>query len=135
MMRKKLLIISAVFVLLGCFGLSRVALAGPSVLAPACSLVDENESEACAANRQGTPDTGNPIYGPHSLLYRAAQLISIIVGMASVVVILIGGYKYVTSSGDPGNIKSAKDTIMFALVGMVVAIVAQSIVVFVLNRL
>jgi hypothetical protein len=62
-------------------------------------------------------------------------MIAVVVGMASVIMIIIGGYKYITSSGDPSNIKSAKDTVLFAIIGMLVAMATQSIVVLVLSRL
>jgi hypothetical protein len=90
-------------------------------------------STLCAGNQDQR--SNNQIFGPNGLLTKAARFMAMLVGIASVVMILIGGFKYVTSSGDPGNIKSAKDTILFAVVGILVAVSAQSIVVFVLSRL
>jgi hypothetical protein len=56
-------------------------------------------------------------------------------GIAAVVMIVIGGIRYTTSNGDSGNIKSAKDTILYAVVGLVVAMMAFLIVNFVIDRL
>ncbi|MDB5177184.1 MAG: rane protein of unknown function [Candidatus Saccharibacteria bacterium] len=56
-------------------------------------------------------------------------------GIAAVVMIVIGGIRYTTSNGDSGNIKSAKDTILYAVVGLIVAILAFAIVNFVIARL
>jgi cytochrome bd-type quinol oxidase subunit 2 len=64
----------------------------------------------------------------------AINIISLLVGVASVIMVLVGGLKYVTSNGDAGSISSAKNTILYALVGLTVAVLAQVIVRYVLNR-
>ena len=56
-----------------------------------------------------------------------------ILGAIAVIVIIIGGIRYTTSNGDPGQTKAAKDTILYAVVGLIVAILAYAIVSFVLN--
>jgi hypothetical protein len=55
------------------------------------------------------------------------------VGIISVIMIIIGGIRYALSGGDEGAVKSAKDTILYAVVGLVVAILAFAIVNFVLK--
>lgn len=62
------------------------------------------------------------------------NLFSAIVGIIAVVMIIVGGVKYITSGGDSGNIQSAKNTIMYAVIGLVVVALAQIIVNFVLER-
>lgn len=64
----------------------------------------------------------------------AIDTFSWIVGVASVIMIIVGGFKYVTSSGDSNSVNSAKNTILYALVGLVVVALAQVIVRFVLNK-
>lgn len=56
-----------------------------------------------------------------------------ILGAIAVVMIVIGGVKYTTSNGDSGSIKTAKDTILYAVIGLIVAIMAYAIVNFVLQ--
>lgn len=56
-----------------------------------------------------------------------------LVGVVSVAVIVFGGQRYVVSNGDPGKLKQAKDMILYALIGLVIAILAFVIVNFVLN--
>lgn len=63
------------------------------------------------------------------------NLFSLVVGVISVVMIIVGGLKYITSGGDSGNITSAKNTILYAIVGLVVVAFAQLIVRFVLQRI
>jgi hypothetical protein len=48
--------------------------------------------------------------------------------------IIVGGIRYTTSNGDSGRIKAAKDTITYAVVGLVVAILAYAIVNFVIKN-
>ncbi len=57
-----------------------------------------------------------------------------IIGSLSVLMIVISGLKYITSSGDPQKASEAKSGIMYALIGLAIAILAQAIVVFVVKR-
>ncbi len=56
-----------------------------------------------------------------------------VIGAMSVLFITIGGFRYIISQGDPQAIGKAKATILYALIGLVIAIVAQTIVAFVLG--
>jgi len=58
-----------------------------------------------------------------------------VLGAVSVVMIILGGIKYTTSMGDAKNVESAKNTIMYAVIGLIVAILAAAIVNFVIGRL
>lgn len=58
-----------------------------------------------------------------------------IVGIIAVVMVVIGGVNYVTSQGDSAKIQKAKNTIMYGIIGMVIALLAFAIVNFVLNGL
>jgi Type IV secretion system pilin len=62
------------------------------------------------------------------------NILSAIVGAVSIIMIIIGGFKYITSSGDSNNVSSAKNTIIYALVGLIIVAFAQVIVQFVLER-
>ncbi|HEY5267595.1 MAG TPA: hypothetical protein VII94_00470 [Candidatus Saccharimonadales bacterium] len=62
------------------------------------------------------------------------NLFSAIVGIIAVIMIIIGGVKYITSGGSSEKTSSAKDTILFAIVGLIVVALAQVIVQFVLNK-
>lgn len=58
-----------------------------------------------------------------------------ILGAVSVVMIIVGGVRYTTSMGDAKRIETAKDTILYAVVGLVVAILAYAIVNFVVTTI
>lgn len=61
------------------------------------------------------------------------EILSIIAGIVAVFAIVIAGFKYVTSGGDAGKLSSAKSTLIYAIVGLVIVASAQFIVQFVLG--
>jgi len=63
------------------------------------------------------------------------QILIFIIGGVSVLIIIIGGLMYVLSGGDPNNTARAKDAILYAIIGLVVAVVAQGIVTFIIGRI
>lgn len=67
------------------------------------------------------------------LMQNVINLLLLVLGMIAVIAIIIGGIRYTTSNGDPGQTKAAKDTILYAVIGLIVAILAYAIVSFVLN--
>lgn len=69
-----------------------------------------------------------------SLLKTVVNTLLFVLGMVAVVMIVIGGIRYTTSNGDAGSIKSAKDTILYSVAGLVVAILSFAIVNFVIGR-
>ena len=62
------------------------------------------------------------------------SLLSLIVGIAAVIMIIIAGLKYVTSGGDSNAVGSAKNTLIYAIVGLIVVAIAQFIVHFVVKN-
>ena len=69
-----------------------------------------------------------------TVLRTALNLFSAIIGIIAVVMIMIAGLKYITSQGEPANIATAKNSILYAAIGLVVVELAQVIVRFVLSR-
>ena len=51
-----------------------------------------------------------------------------VLGIVAVIIIIVGGIGYMTSSGDAGKVKKAKDTILYACIGLVVCVIAFAIV-------
>jgi hypothetical protein len=47
--------------------------------------------------------------------------------------IIYGGFKYITSGGDSGNVSGAKNTLVYAIVGLIIVALAQFIVHYVLS--
>jgi hypothetical protein len=64
-----------------------------------------------------------------------ANILIFLVGAIAVIMLIWGGLQYVISSGDAARVKSAKDTILYGIIGVVVAILAFAIVNFVITQL
>jgi hypothetical protein len=62
------------------------------------------------------------------------NIFSVVVAIVAVIMIIIGGLKYIMSGGDSGNITGAKNTILYAIIGLVIVALAQFIVRFVLEK-
>jgi len=58
-----------------------------------------------------------------------------VIGLASVAFIVFGGFKITTSAGDPGKYKAGRETLTYAIIGLIVAIGAYAIVSFIASRL
>jgi hypothetical protein len=70
----------------------------------------------------------------NDVITNIVNVLSVIVGIVAVIMIIIGGFKYITSGGDSGSITSAKHTIIYAIVGLVVVALSQFIVRYVLDQ-
>jgi hypothetical protein len=62
------------------------------------------------------------------------NILSAFVGVAAIIMIIISGFRYVTSGGDPNNVSSAKKTLIYAIIGLIIVALAQVIVHFVLSK-
>lgn len=71
----------------------------------------------------------------NAIISTIINLFSLVVGVISVIMIIIGGLKYITSGGDSGNVTNAKNTILYAIIGLVIVALAQVIVRFVIERI
>lgn len=69
-----------------------------------------------------------------SMAQKVTAALLFILGIIAVIMIIVGGIRYVTSAGDASRVKAAKDTIMYSVVGLVVAILAYAMVTFVVGR-
>lgn len=98
---------------------------------PCGSLSEKQRSEStvCA----DTTDA-DPIVGRDGLASRIISVFSWIIGVSSVVVIIYGSIKYVLSGGDSGKVSAAKETVLYALIGIVVALIGRGLITFVLSR-
>lgn len=62
------------------------------------------------------------------------NIISIIVGVVAVIMIIFGGFKYITSGGTSEKVTGAKNTILYGLIGLIIVALAQVIIKFVLGQ-
>lgn len=78
---------------------------------------------------------GKSIDGDKGLIKTVVNVLLWAVGVLSVIMIIFSGFRYITSSGDASKTKSAQSTLIYSVVGLIVAIMAWAIVNMVINRL
>lgn len=81
----------------------------------------------CLVDNAGASCTDEPIFKT------ITNVLLFIIGAISVIMLIIGGIRYTTSAGDSGAVTSAKNTILYAIVGIIVAILAYAVVNFVIT--
>ena len=101
----------------------------PNVQDSLCSGAELSTNQTtCATTKTINPD------GTNKLIGNIINIFSLVVGIVAVLMIIIGGFRYITSGGNDGNVGNAKNTILYAVIGLVIVALAQIIVRFVLNR-
>ena len=108
--------------------LSGVASAG--IVGSLCggTNVDSSVSGGCGSNTDNNGESAIK-----SVAQKIIDAFSVIVGAVSVVMIIYGGFRYITSGGDSGKVGNAKNTLIYAIVGLVIVALAQIIVHYVIN--
>jgi len=89
---------------------------GPSASGKACSTISGDSAGSLSA-----------------VAKKVVNVFSIIVGIVAVIFVIYGGFRYITSGGDSGSVGNAKNTLIYALVGLVIVALAQLIVHYVLS--
>lgn len=134
---------SVILGMLVLFALPVLLYAGPAqaqsvnTLDPICQRYnadDENAPDVCKedAATRGETASDNKII---SFLLEVIEIMLYVLGVVSVIAIIYGGLTYVMAAGDSAKIKKARNTILYALGGLIVAVSAQLIILFVLDRL
>lgn len=86
-----------------------------------------DNSQGCGtAGQGGTVDLS-------SIAQKIVNIFSVVVGIVAVIMIIYGGFRYITSGGESGRVGSAKNTLIYAIIGLIVVALAQIIVHFVIN--
>ncbi|HSX30403.1 MAG TPA: hypothetical protein VLE99_00595 [Candidatus Saccharimonadales bacterium] len=90
----------------------------------------EASTDSTCINTTTTAGTTNV----NSIIKTVINVFSVVVGVVAVIMIIVGGFRYIASGGDSNKITGAKNTIIYAIIGLVVVAMAQFIVQFVLNK-
>lgn len=85
------------------------------------------------ANSARGTDQQADLFGDSGVFKTITNVMLFVIGAISVIMLIIGGIRYVLSGGDSSAITAAKNTILYAVVGIVVAILAFAIVNFVIG--
>ena len=108
---------------------SLAAFIGVVTLTPVSVFADPTDQIRTGVTEVGG-DTGGEL-GPQ--LKTVIDVLFYILGTIAVIMIVIGGIRYTTSNGDTGAVTSAKNTILYSVVGLIVAILSYAIVNFVVD--
>lgn len=113
---------------------------GVSFAAPVANAACDPNSMTLSSGAdcaQGTDQPGTLFGngGDEGLFKKVVSIMLFIVGAVAVIMLILGGIKYVTSGGAQDKVTSAKNTIMYAIIGIVVAVLAYAVVNFVITGL
>ncbi len=114
--------------------MSMAATTNPSIKGSLCSGADKLQISDNATDSDCATLQGGSNDGLNDLIAKVINIISVIVAVVAVIMIIFGGFKYITSGGDSNNVTGAKNTILYAIIGLVVVALAQFIVKFVLTK-
>lgn len=132
-MKRLLLVLTALFCLLA----PATVFAAYNPLTDACGTPGGTDKNGKTAGSTSvcTAGTDNPFIGPNGVLKKVSLILSFVGGVTAVIIVMVGGFNYVTSDGDPKKMASARGRITGAIVGLIIMAAAETIVVFVVSRL
>lgn len=110
-----------------------LAAAAPVVNA---ALFEGAKKEACqgAAVGSGNCKTKEAAGKVEDTVKSIINLLTVIVGIVAVIMIIVNGFRFITSGGDSNSVSSARNGIIYALVGLIIVALAQVIVRFVIGN-
>ena len=123
---KKILRLIMPMIIMGVVCVGMVALGGGN--AQALTLEEGAEAARC----DGCPEN---LFGDDGIFKQITNTILYIVGVVAVIMLIIGGIKYLISGGDSKKVTDAKNTILYAIIGLVIAVLSFAIVNFVIASL
>ena len=94
---------------------------------------DASGGLAGGANCSKSEDQGADLFGPNGIFKTITNVLLFVIGAISVIMLIIGGIRYTISNGDSAAVTSAKNTILYAVIGIIVAILAYALVNFVIT--
>jgi|APCry1669189034_1035192.scaffolds.fasta_scaffold130043_1 hypothetical protein len=98
------------------------------------SVCDAAGNKGSVCGNQGTSGK-DPVTGKGGAIDVAANIISWAAGAIAVIVIIFAGFRFTTSGGDSGKVSSARNTIIYAAIGLLVIVLARVIVSFVIGNI
>ncbi len=102
------------------------------VVSAACDVTGGISGGAgCAQGK----DQQSDLFGETGIFKTITNVLLFVIGAISVIMLIIGGIRYTTSNGDSGAITTAKNTILYAVIGIVIALLAYALVNFVITSL
>lgn len=107
---------------------------GSAVLIPASNVSAIEVFEQCGSNKDAAVCAAKDEDEVGDMVQTIVNTLLMVLGMIAVVMIVIGGIRYTTSNGDSSAITGAKNTILYSVIGLIVAIMSYAIVNFVISQ-
>ena len=101
-------------------------------LVPACSDAKLQATSVCPEIQKNSTATQSPIVHVIDIII---NILAYVIGVAAVFGIILSGLRLMLANGDSGAINKARQSLLYSLVGLAVAALAESIVIFVLDKL
>lgn len=116
--------------LVACVGLG-------AIVAPAVHAApwDVFPSQCTELSKVCSNASDQKLFGPGSVMNNILNAFVYVIGAIAVIMMVVGAFRFVTSSGDSAAITSAKNTILYSVIGLIVAAMASAIINFVLSRI
>lgn len=125
-------LITPVLILIGlAVPLAVPAIVSADIQSSLCGAATTQKVDVSADCQKATKGSESRFQG---ILNDIINIFSIIVGIVAVIMIIFGGFKYITSAGNQESVKSARQTLIYAIIGLVIVALAQVIVRFVLHE-
>ena len=106
---------------------------GVALVTAPVSALGEGGAPAGINAARGDNTPSNLVNGDSSIVRRAINIMLFGVGVLSVVMLIFGGFRYVISGGKKESVTNAKNTILYAIIGLLVAVFAYAIINFILS--
>ena len=118
------------------FGIVSLALVGSTLIAqPTSAAIDVFKNCNANGGTEICKATNDRLFGPNSIWTNILNTLVYVTGAVSILMIVIGGLRYTLSNGDQSGINSAKNTILYAVVGLILSVMGYAIVNFVLSSI
>ena len=85
-------------------------------------------------NNPNCSSGGSTTQSINKVIHTIINLLSVVVGVVAVIMIIVGGLRYITSGGSDTSVTGAKNTILYAIIGLIIVALAQILVRFILSK-
>ena len=103
----------------------------PALREGLCAGVNLDVTSNCSTGGLNEGQTNQKL---NNIIHTVINLLSVVVGVVAVIMIIIGGLRYITSGGSDTSVTGAKNTILYAIIGLIIVALAQILVRFILSK-
>ena len=109
-----------------------IATAAVPINGEACDGV---QSAVCSDSEFAERNDVNPLVGKDGIITKVVTFLGFVVGVISVIILIVAGIRFAINGSNASEVTKARNTVIYAVVGIVVALVAQGVVQFILVKL